>query len=88
MVYDSVDVILHKAVARRCKMMSVMGEISMSSRHLREFVRWLLVHEGVALEGFDAPSPMSVRARETVFDVPRQAPRSGELSGRHRKHGR
>ena len=31
---------------------------------------------------------ISASARDTVFDVPRQAPLSGAVSGRHRKHGR
>ena len=35
-----------------------------------------------------APPSISLSARETVTDVPRQASRSGELSGRHRRHGR
>src|SRR5437870_1655818 len=35
-----------------------------------------------------APISISASARETVFDVPRQAPRSGAVSGRQRKHGR
>lgn len=34
-----------------------------------------------------APS-ISARARETVLEVPRQAPRSGEASGRQRRQGR
>ena len=35
-----------------------------------------------------APVSISASARDTVFDVPRQAPRSGEVSGRQRRHGR
>jgi hypothetical protein len=31
---------------------------------------------------------ISHRARDTVFDVPRHTPRSGAVSGRHRRHGR
>ena len=35
-----------------------------------------------------APASISASARETVFDVPRQAPRSGAVSGRQRRQGR
>jgi hypothetical protein len=35
-----------------------------------------------------APASIRVKARETVFDVPRHDPRAGEISGRQRKHGR
>ncbi len=35
-----------------------------------------------------APRSISASARETVFDVPRQTARSGEVSGRQRRQGR
>jgi len=35
-----------------------------------------------------APSAISASARDTVLSVPRQVARSGEVSGRQRRHGR
>jgi hypothetical protein len=35
-----------------------------------------------------APCSIRLKAHDTVFDVPRQAPRSGAVSGRQRRQGR
>jgi hypothetical protein len=48
----------------------------------------MLLKQPAKLALADAPISMSASARATVFDVPRQAPRSGAVSGRQRRHGR
>ena len=42
----------------------------------------------VGLVASSAPSAISASARDTVFEVPRQEARSGEVSGRQRRQGR
>ena len=46
------------------------------------------IGQGVDVASSSAPISISASARETVFEVPRQAPRSGAVSGRQRRHGR